>query len=393
LVDKVDAGTSCWVIPASTPFYVEKGGQVSDRGSLEFNGHEAALENLKRIDNAIAHKIIAPTTIKVDDIVVATVDKEHRLDVMNNHTATHLLQSALIQLLGKEVRQSGSLVDPDYLRFDFTYHKTLTPEQIKQVEDLVNRKIRENMPVKIYNTSYQEAIDKGVIAIFGEKYNPEQVRVIDIAPFSMELCGGTHVSATGDIGCFKIMEETALSAGQRRIFAVTGKKAIELFQGNFDTVKTLSQEFKVQPHEVVAAVEKQKEQLKDALGTIKKLKKESWKTQLPTWLESVEEVKGIPFGFFALADYGADELKEIAQKLADKKPGFYFMLSCQKDRCSLFSLLSDQFTTQVDLKAFSTWLKDSFGLRGGGKKGILQGGGPFVDQAAVKKGIEEWLKD
>lgn len=392
LVDSVSTGTPCWVIAATTPFYVEKGGQVSDKGTLLINQQETPLENLKRIDNAIAVKITAPTTIKVQDVVAATVDKEHRIDVMNNHTATHLLQAALIELLGKEVRQSGSLVHPDYLRFDFTYHKTLTLEQIKQVEDLVNRKIRENMPVKIYNTTYKDAIDKGVIAIFGEKYNPEEVRVIDIAPFSMELCGGTHVTATGDIGSFKITEETALSAGQRRIFAVTGKKAVELFQENFDTVKTLSQEFKVQLHEVKHAVEKQREQLKDAQNTIKKLKKESWKAQLPTWLASVKEINDIPFGFLALQDYGADELKDIALKLAEQKPGFYFMLSCQEDRCSLFSLLSDQFASQVDLKAFSAWLKDSFGLRGGGKKGILQGGGPFVDAAAVQNGIVDWLK-
>jgi alanyl-tRNA synthetase len=391
LVDHVDAGRSCWVITATTPFYVEKGGQVSDKGTVRIDSHSVPVENLMRIDNAIAIKITAPTTININDLVTETVDKEYRLDVMNNHTATHLLQAALIQILGKEVRQSGSLVHPDYLRFDFTYHKTLSHEQIKQVEDLVNRKIRENMPVKIYNTTYKNAIDKGVIAIFGEKYNPEEVRVIDIAPFSMELCGGTHVSATGDIGCLKITEETALSAGQRRIFAVTGKKAVELFQDDFDMVKKLSQEFKVQTHEIVNAVEKQKEQLKDALNAIKKLKKETWQAQTSTWLESVKEVNGIPFGFFALSDYGADELKEIAQKLADKKPGFYFMLSCQDERCALFSMLSDQFASKVDLKVFSTWLKDSFGLRGGGKKGVLQGGGPFVDQTAVKKGIEKWL--
>ena len=393
LVETVDAGTPCWVITASSPFYVEKGGQVSDKGTLKINEDSAPLENLKRLGTAIAVKITAPTAIKVGDTATATVDKECRLDIMNNHTATHLLQAALIELLGKEVKQSGSLVHPDYLRFDFTYHKILTPEQIKQVEELVNRKIRENMPVKIYSTSYKEAIDKGVIAIFGEKYNPEKVRVIDIAPFSMELCGGTHVAATGDIGCFKITEETALSVGQRRIFAVTGKKAIELFQDNFDTVKNLSQEFKVQPHEVVQAVEKQREQLKETVNTLKKLKKQAWKAQLPTWLATVTEVNGVPFGFFSLEEYTADELKDIAQGLTMQKLGFYFLLSCEEQRCSFFCLVDDTFAPKIDLKAFSTWLKDSFGLRGGGKKGTLQGGGPTVDVHVLEKNIKKWLKN
>ncbi|MEX0940349.1 MAG: alanine--tRNA ligase [Candidatus Babeliales bacterium] len=392
LVKKLNEGESGWIIMQESPFYVEKGGQVSDQGWIQINSTKTPILNLQRIENAIAVQIVAPKTISIDDTVTALVDKKFRLNVMNNHTATHLLQAALIEVLGKEVKQSGSLVHPDYLRFDFTYHGTMTPEQIKIVEDKVNQKIRENIPLNIYYTSYQNAVNKGVIAIFGEKYNPEEVRVIDIPSFSMELCGGTHVQATGDIGCFKITEESALSAGQRRIFAVTGVKAIELFQETFTTVKKLSQEFKVPQHEVLQAVERQQEQFKQTLNTIKKLKKQSWKAQLATWLEQVIKINNIPVGIFAIEDSSAEDLKEIAQALNTQKPGFYFLLSTHDERSSFYCILADQFESQINLKAFATWLKDTFELRGGGKKGTLQGGGPAIDINQLKEGIVAWLK-
>lgn len=391
LVQKIPAGSSCWIITQQSPFFVAKGGQVSDEGIITIKEKEAPLEDVKWIDNAIAVKITTPTEIKLGDVAHSQVSYQRRLDTMNNHTATHLLQSALIETLGKEVKQSGSLVHPDYLRFDFTYHKAMTEKEIKKVEDLVNQKIRENLHVSIYETTYKDAIAKGVIAIFGEKYNPENVRVIDISPFSMELCGGTHVGSTGDIGTFKITEEKALSAGQRRIFAVTGRGAIELFQHDFDIVKKLGQEYKVQSHELIDAIEKQREQLKEAFSTIKKLKKETIKGQISEWLTEVREVNKMPFGFFVLDNYSVDELKDITITMAQQKPGFYFLISCDDNRCSFFSMVSEQFISNIDLKALSSLLKDNFGLRGGGKTGQLQGGGPVVDAAKLENSIKQLI--
>ena len=203
---------------------------------------------------------------------------------MKNHTATHLLQAALIEVLGKHVRQSGSVVTPDYLRFDFTHHETLSPKDIALVEDIVNKKITENIPVIVSSTTLEEAARRGVIAIFGEKYNPELVRVIEVPGFSAELCGGTHVHATGDIGCFKITEVSALSSGNRRIVALTGPAAIELFQQTFSAMKTLGQEFKVPIEQVVDAVKKQKEQLREAQS----LAKTDQKKLLPLSASSME---------------------------------------------------------------------------------------------------------
>ncbi|MGE0206827.1 MAG: alanine--tRNA ligase [Candidatus Babeliales bacterium] len=390
LTKTIKAGTDCWVITKETPFFVEKGGQVSDEGTLTIDNHTAPIKDLKRIGNCIAVHITAPIALKIGATVHAHVSHQRRLDTMNNHTATHLLQSALIQVLGKEVRQSGSLVHPDYLRFDFTYHKAMTPEEITKVENLVNQKIRENLPVSIYETTYDKAIQKGVIAIFGEKYNPENVRVIDIAPFSMELCGGTHVRRTGDIGLLKITEEGALSAGQRRIVALTGRGAMELFQEDFALTKKLCQEYKVPLAELSHAVEKQREQIKQLQTQIKHLKKDAWKAQLPALLAQIEQVSKIPFGFFNLEDYTVDELRMAASDLMHQKSGFYFLLGGNKERCAFFAMAPETLP-QVDLQKFAQFLQTTFDLRGGGKKGTLQGGGAMPDIAQLQKKIKDWL--
>ena len=196
-VQTVPAGTHVYVITDVSPFFVECGGQISDQGSIQVGDKKAPLRGLKKIGTAIAAFIEAPSALAVGDSVHLEVDSATRINTMKNHTATHLLQAALIELLGKQVRQSGSVVTPEYLRFDFTYHENLTPEQIKIVEDRVNKKIQENIPVEVSYTSLKEATNKGVIAIFGEKYQPEKVRVVDVPGFSAELCGGTHVSCYG----------------------------------------------------------------------------------------------------------------------------------------------------------------------------------------------------
>jgi alanyl-tRNA synthetase len=391
VIKKVDAHQSCWIITEQSPFYVEKGGQVSDKGLIKIGDQEVPVEDLQLIGNAIAVKITAPTTIKVGDIVTSIVGRHYRLDIMNNHTATHLLQAALIKVLGKEVKQSGSLVHPDYLRFDFTYHKALTHDQVKQVEDIVNEKIRENIPLNIYCTTYQDAVNHGVTAIFGEKYKPDNVRVIEIPGFSMELCGGTHVHATGDIGCFKITEENALSAGQRRIVALTGSKAIALFQDSYAMIKKLCQAFKVQPHELVETIEKQRGELKETRTHIKQLKKQLWQTQLPNMLENTEEMHGIPVLFVALHDYAPDELKDMAQALLAKKSGLYFLYSAANQQCSFFVITSPEFSKKINLKELSSWLKNTFGLRGGGKETSLQGGGEYVEPAMLEKKLKVWI--
>ncbi len=385
--ESVEPNTDCWIICDRSPFYVECGGQISDHGLITIGSTKLTVKELKKFDGAIGALVSTPIALKTGMEALQTVDRARRIDTMKNHTATHLLQAALIKVLGPTVKQSGSLVDPDYMRFDFSYAEPVTPEQIRAIENEVNSRIMDNIPLRITWTTYQDAISRGVIAFFGEKYNPEKVRIVEIPGASAELCGGTHVRATGDIGVFKITELTALSAGNRRIVALTGPKAVALFQDTFNTVKTLSTEFKVQLHEVLQAVHKQAEQLKEANTEIKHLKKQMIGTQLHHWLSQVELVGSIPYLFLELPDFGIEELREVAAQLTKTKPGFYFLISSTDEKSNFLAISSPEL--KLDLKQLQPELA-KLGLRGGGNSSSLQGGGPRLDKTWRDK-IREWL--
>jgi alanyl-tRNA synthetase len=389
-VEIISAHECCWVITAHSPFYVEGGGQVSDQGWITFNDKKIAIKALKRINNAIAVEIIAPGELKKGDKVILEVDKNARLATMKNHTATHLLQSALMQVLGKSIKQAGSLVAPDYLRFDFTYHETPSADQIKEIEKIVNNVIMENTSLKITQTTYQEAVNRGVIAFFGEKYNPEKVRVVEVPGISAELCGGTHVKATGDIGGFKITELNALSAGNKRIVALTGIRALELFQKEFEIIKALSQEYKVKPEYILETLQKQREQLKAALSEIKNLKKEALTARYTQWLEKQEIIQQLPFLYISLSGIDLQQLRECAQDLSDIRPGFYFLVSSLENSSTFIAILSPQFSSQLNLKDFYNFLCQH-GLSGNLFKNILQGGSKTLP-THLPEIIKEWIE-
>ena len=390
-VQEVPAGTLCSLIPSKSPFYIECGGQISDQGTVKIGSHDAKLLGIKKIGNASAALIEAPTALKIGDPVTLIVDAPTRINTMKNHTATHLLQAALITYLGKGVKQSGSVVTPDYLRFDFTYHENLTAEQIKLIEDLVNKKILENIPVKTEHTNLKEATSRGVIAFFGEKYNPEQVRVVEVPGFSAELCGGTHVRATGDIGLFKITEVTALSAGNRRLVAVTGPGALALFQDTYTITKMLGQDFKVTQEHILDAIKKQKEQLKIAHQETKELKKQLVSLAVPTWLKETKTIAQTPFLYKNLEQIAASDLKDVAQDLIKVQPGIYFLTTTENNKASFFVAIAPQYTQRINLKNFGTWLKE-LGLQGGGSNTTIQGGATALP-AALEAKITQWLQE
>lgn len=391
LVKSVPAGQTCYVIAEKSPFFIVGGGQVPDQGWLTIDGLETPITQVRFIGNAIAAQIMAPKAIAVGDGVTSRVDKTWRTNAMKNHTATHLLQAALIELFGKQIQQSGSLVHPDYLRFDFTYHSQLSADDIKRVEDLVNEKIRENIAVNIEYCDLKEAQKRGALAFFGEKYKPESVRVVQVDDFSVELCGGTHVHATGDIGTFKITESTALSAGHRRIVAVTGPGAIELFQDTFTAVKTLSQDYKVKREEVLDVVAKQKEQLKLAQQEVKQLKQQLIVSQVPVWLQSVEQVGDMPFLCLNIPDIVVEDMRVIAALFEQKLPGFYFITSSSGQQTMFYALVSSTFIHNIDMKQFSAWLGSAQGLRGGVSKNSIQGGGTTYNPQ-LGSAIKQWLQ-
>jgi len=393
IVEMVPAGNQCWVIVKKSPFFIVGGGQVPDEGWLVISQHKVPISQVRYINGRIAAQIQAPTTLTVGIPITSIVNPEWRSNAMKNHTATHLLQAALIHVVGPQIKQAGSLVHPDYLRFDFSYHENLSAEQIKQVEQLVNKKIQEDIPVEITYGSLAQAQAKGALAFFGEKYNPEQVRMVDIPNFSIELCGGTHVQRTGHIGVFKITEVTALSAGTRRIVAFTGPKALTLFQEVADITKQLCQEFKIKREELVPTIAKSKEQIKELHTQITHLKRKLWQNMLPAWRAQTETINDIPFLFLALSDANAQDIRDIATELAHAQPGFYFVASNADNKQTYCASLSQTLAQRVNLKDFATWLNTTHQLQGGGSKEMLQGSARQpVDPQMLKKSIIDYMK-
>jgi len=386
------AGSTCWIITDKSPLYVASGGQEADAGWILFGETKTKVLETEKFDAAIGALVKLPIDIKTGTTVTIAVDGKHRADTMKNHTATHMLQAALMNLFGKHIKQAGSLVNENYLRFDFTYHENLNETQIQQVEDLVNSKIMENIPLHTEITTHKDAVTRGAVAFFGDKYNPESVRMVQIPGFSSELCGGTHTHATGEIGCFKIVEVSALSAGHRRIVAVTGHEAIKLFQNRFNDIKKLSQTFKVQPYEVFETIQKLNNEQRVLRKQITQLQEKVWQAQLPEWEKLITNVNGIPYLFLQLKNYTNEALQKIVRRLMNKQPGFYFIISDIDDRSLFVCTVDKTFADRLNLKEFSILLKENHNLRGGGSKTILQGGGEKFD-AKLKSFVFEWLKN
>lgn len=388
-VETAPAGERCWIITQKSPFYVECGGQVSDEGFVSIGTAQAPILGLKKVGKAIACEIIAPAPLTLGSQVTLTVNKERRLATMRNHTATHILQSALMKVLGKEIKQAGSLVTPDYLRFDFNWAEQITPEQIKQIETIVNTAILANIPVTTTVSTLQKATEQGVIAFFGEKYNPESVRVVSVPGVSAELCGGTHVTATGDIGCFKITESTSI--GARRLVGVTGLGAVKLFQEYFGVVKTLSQEYKVPHQELITAIKHQQEQLKAEQKNLDKWQQQWCKAMVPQWASTVESANQIPFGYVEISDLNPKLLRDIGQDLLKEKPGFYVIVSKSGERITFFAILAPTLTNSLSLKDFATFV-GTLGLKGGASANAVQGGGATMPED-LKGKIRDWIEN
>ena len=400
----LNADTHAWISTEASPFYVECGGQVNDEGWVTIAGENYPVLGLAKAGDtfrpAIMVKIATTSTngkkfgaLKIGDAVISTVDMRVRPHTVKNHTATHMLQAALIQILGPQVKQAGSLVNDKYLRFDFSHHKAMTLEEITATENLVNAKIQENIKTNIMNATLAQAKEKGVICFFGEKYNPESVRIVEIPGFSAELCGGTHAPSTGIIGAFKITSEVALSTGTRRMVAITGPEAIKNYQQSFDATKTLSTQFKVKPEELVSAVEKQQQQLLDAHKTIKQLRQQMIKTSAAGWAAEMTHEHGVPFLYLSLEEYAGDELKTICQELDKYTPGFYVIINKPQAKVAAFNFylhVSTAAQPLVDLKKCAEWLRTAHNLKGGGGANFLQGGGNELP-ANFRQALVGWL--
>jgi len=305
IVTKAKEGDEVEVVLASTPFYVESGGQVGDTGFIA-HYHEdegeprwevEVQETYQPLPGLIVHRgqVVAGTP-RVGDEVWAVVDYERRLDIARNHTATHLLHSELRYVLGEHVQQAGSLVTPDRLRFDFTHSAMLTQDELDAVERSVNDAILANYPLEVVYTDYHSAVESGAIALFGEKYG-ERVRVVKIGapekPFSQELCGGTHVSRTSEIGLFRILSESSVGAGVRRIEAVTGRAAQRLAQSRLNVLDAAAAYLKCRPEEVDRKVLSLMGELQSREKEIERLQRKIAQRDFEALLTQVRDVGGV----------------------------------------------------------------------------------------------------
>jgi alanyl-tRNA synthetase len=378
-----------WVVLEETPFYAEAGGQVGDTGWLEGEGFQAEVLDTQRLTEGIGHRVRLREGTLGPEKVRAVVDGSRRADVARNHTATHLLHAALRRVLGEHVTQAGSLVAPDRLRFDFTHYGRVEPEQLREVDRLVNEAILRNEPVQVRWSAYEEALRDGVIALFGEKYDEERVRRIEVGDFSRELCGGTHVRATGDIGHFVIVEESAVSAGIRRIEAVTGRGAVALRQRMQEILGSLRRELQAAPEEIPEKVRRLREELSRVRKELQRALEGGPGSPVEALLASAQEVDGHRFVVGRAEAASVDLLRKMGDRLAEGlRSGVGVVLARVGAKESFLAVVTPDLVKEKGLRADEIVRKVAgvTGGRGGGNPRLALAG--VGDPAKVEEALE-----
>ncbi|MFC5462521.1 alanine--tRNA ligase [Massilia niabensis] len=396
-VQELKAGQEGIVVLDTTPFYAESGGQVGDHGSIRSaggaNSGEFEVEDTLKIQAEVFghHGVLRAGSLKVGDTVDAQVDQAKRARTIRNHSATHLMHKALREVLGGHVQQKGSLVDPDKTRFDFSHNAPVTAEQIAQVELIVNREILENHATQAQNMSFDDAVKHGAMALFGEKYGDE-VRVLDIGS-SKELCGGVHVTRTGDIGLFKIVSESGVAAGIRRIEAVTGEGALAWVQATNAKLLAAAAALKTAPEELPSRIAQVQDQVKLLEKEVAALKSKLASGQGDELVSQAVDVNGIKV--LAATMDGADvtSLRETMDKLKDKLQTAAIVLASVVDgKVSLIAGVTKDATGKVKAGELVNFVAQQVGGKGGGRPDMAQAGGtdPSGLPAALA-GVAAWV--
>ena len=380
--DVLHHGSEGDVVLSPTPFYAESGGQIGDAGTLEWkDGRATVLDTQKPAGELIVSRV------RVDEghlphgaTVRATVPRPARLDTTANHTATHLLHKALKDVLGETVQQAGSLVAPDRLRFDYTYHQPLTDEQMKAIEDLVNEKIRENVEVTKTIMPIAEAKKSGAVAMFGEKYG-EKVRIVAAGDWSREFCGGCHVDRTGDIGVFKIVSDRSLAAGVRRMEALTGRGALSYFQNLDESAHALQQQLNARLDDIPAYVTTLQEKQKQLEREVKQLRMRV-ASGAPSGAEQKPvDVNGVKLLARRADDISGGDLRNLADELRSKiKSGVIVLGSAADGKVTLLTAVTRDLIDRVPANTLIQKLAPIVGGKGGGKADLAQAGGKDAEK-------------
>ena len=395
-VDSVSAGQQAIVVLDATPFYAESGGQVGDAGVLQTSAARFAVADTQKIQNAVFghHGEVLEGVLTVGDTVQAQVDVVRRARTVRNHSATHLMHKALRQVLGSHVQQRGSLVDPDKTRFDFAHDAPMTAEQIAQVERIVNAEVLANHATQAQVMSYDDAVQGGAMALFGEKYG-DTVRVLDIG-FSRELCGGTHVSRTGDIGLFKIVSEGGVAAGVRRVEAITGDNALAWVQQTNDTVLQAAGLLKTQPADLVERITLMQTQAKSLERDLDRLKSKLAASAGNDLAGQAVVLKGDAKLLVAsLSGVDPKALRGMIDQLKDKlKSAVVLLAAVADDKISLAAGVTSDLSAQVKAGELVGMVASQVGGKGGGRPDMAMGGG--TDASALPAAIasvDAWVRE
>ncbi|HEX7682936.1 MAG TPA: alanine--tRNA ligase [Trinickia sp.] len=393
-VDEVKHGQQAVVVLDHTPFYAESGGQVGDTGLLaNASVRFAVADTLKVQADVIGHHgALEQGTLKVGDVVKAEIDAVRRARTARNHSATHLMHKALREVLGSHVQQKGSLVDDERTRFDFVHNAPMTDEQVRRVEDIVNAEVLANAPGVVRVMPFDEAVKGGAMALFGEKYGDE-VRVLDLG-FSRELCGGTHVHRTGDIGLFKIVGETGVAAGIRRVEAITGDNAVRYVQGLESRVNAVAAALKAQPSELTQRVAQVQDQVKSLEKELAALKSKLASSQGDELAAQAIEVGGVQVLAATLEGADVKTLRETVDKLKDKlKHAAIVLAAVDGGKVSLIAGVTPDASKKVKAGELVNFVAQQVGGKGGGRPDMAQAGGtePAKLPAALD-GVKEWVR-
>ena len=392
-VARVDAAQEAIVVLDTTPFYAESGGQVGDVGELTASSASFNVTDTVKIQADVFghHGVVSRGILKVGDVLLAKVDTDRRARTIRNHSATHLMHKALREVLGGHVAQKGSLVDGDKTRFDFSHNGPLSADEIRQVEQIVNREILANAATEAQLMSYDDAVAYGAMALFGEKYGDE-VRVLGIGT-SKELCGGVHVSRTGDIGLFKIVAESGVASGIRRVEAVTGEGALAVVQGLARQVNEAAASLKAQPEELTQRIG----QVQDHVRTLEKelaaLKSKLAANQGVELVTQAVDIKGIKVLAATLAGADVTALRETMDKLKDKLKTAAIVLAAVNDgKVSLIAGVTADAVGRVKAGELVNFVAQQVGGKGGGRPDMAQAGGTDPSGlAAALQAVAGWV--
>ncbi len=393
-VNQLDAGEQGAVLLKSTPFYAESGGQIGDTGILAEQGKIFRVDDTQKSAGAHVHYgVVEDGELHLGDKLTAIVDADRRQAIVLNHSATHLMHAALRQVLGDHVTQKGSLVAPDRLRFDFSHYDAVTTEQLHEIETLVNDEIRANRAADIRLMSYDDAMSSGAMALFGEKYGDE-VRVLKFGDFSVELCGGTHVERTGDIGLFKITSEGGVASGVRRIEAVTGKGALDWIDNRQQLLGDIAGLLRSQPDQVVTKVEQALKRNKELEKELAAARQALLSGQATDHSDSVQEISGIKVLATRMDGADAKTLRDAVDRFKDKlKSAVVVVGSVEDGKVRLAAGVTRDNTSKIKAGDLIKPVAEQVGGRGGGRPDFAQAGGTNPDGLdAALRSVPAWVE-